>query len=1127
MTEPQVQVFGPLQVSLGGRTARIGAGRQRAVLGRLVLAGGQVIGSDRLVEDVWEGGPPSHAPAVLQVQIHNLRRVLEPSRRPRTAARILVSEGGGYALRLAVGSVDAWRFEAQMRQFEQRMHDPVDRPGALERYRLLDEALNCWHGAAFESFSGASWATAEVSRLTDMRVTATEMRAEAALELGRLGEVVAVLRQQVEEHPGREESVRLLAAAQYRLGQQVEALATVRRAREFLRSDFGIDPGPRLADLESAILKQNVEPDHVGDRTTTPLGISAPPAHRDEPRQRTLPMSSVESLAEPTFYPQQRSALYATAAEACHSGLRLTWLVGAAGAGKTTFTTSVAANLSADGWTTAIGRCPEVDGAPPAWAWTEILAELGGAPPFTEAASGHVDPFTIVRAVTGRCRELVVSSPVVIVLEDAHRADDATLQVLRQLANWLQHEPVLVIVTVRDHELSPALRAAEAALADRMTERIELAGLDLAGTRKVAQDAGLATIDREALQTLHERTGGNPFFVRELSKRIAARGDSRGLPENIRAVLIDRIEQMPEGMLTVLQYIAVWGREIDFDTLVGLSGVAEETLVDLIDSATAAGLAGFDHRERIALDQALVQDTVYNSISPLRCGRMHWSAMEFLEARIDERSADLRDAELLAHHAARGATRTTAAHALHHVVGVARRYERVGIRTGAVGLWRAAVELHDLAGHSARTADQDDRLALFETLRVFADALAYDGQTAHARVVRKRALELAEELDDESLIARALTCRMAPTIRVAQDWCATDTHLIHALEATLARTDSVAERASLLVTLVIETTDVIPLMHERAEEALDLARRTGDPELICAALNAVALTIDGPASASSLRPIADELLGVARAAGRCDYQALAHYLRFLAACRDIDVRAASRHAADAIDCAPYARASPLPDILLSFAAVVEVLRGDLTEAERKYQRFVARMAEADVANMDAIRLVGALTVSWARGDISGLLDRLTPLYAADPDRVAQLYVVGLLHGGDEARARTLFHEHALVRRDFHWPLMCAFRATAAVALGEVQACRELFEALLPYSGTLIGFDTGAAFFGPFDALLADLADRTGDADTAKTLRARADTVLRRIQAVLDSLAPRPTPLPRLTGDEPSPQLATR
>lgn len=1123
MTEPQVQVFGPLQVSLGGRTARIGAARQRAVLGRLVLAGGQVIGTDRLVEDVWEGDPPSHAPAVLQVQIHNLRRVLEPARRPRTAARILVSEGGGYALRLAPGSVDAWRFEEQMRQYEQRVHDPADRPGPLERYRLLDAALDCWHGAAFESFSGASWAAAEAARLTDLRITATELRAEAALELGRLGEVVTVLRQQVEENPGREESVRLLAAAQYRLGQQVEALATVRRAREFLRTEFGIDPGPRLRDLESAILKQRVPTEH----SATARAMAETPPRGGARAVRT---EVVDSGAEPTFYPGQRRALLATAGEARRSGLRMTWLVGAAGSGKTTLVTAVAADLAAQGWTTAVGRCPDVDGAPAAWAWAEILVELGGEP---SGPAGPADPFTIVRAVTARCRELVPSRPVAIVVEDAQRADEATLQVLRQLANWLQREPILVIATVRDFELSPGLRAAEAALADRAAERVELTGLDLAGTRKVAQDAGLATLDPESLQTLHERTGGNPFFVRELSKRIAALGDSPGLPRNtglpgnIRAVVIDRIEQLPEGVLAVLQYLAVWGREIDVDTLAQLSSVAEDELVDLIDAAAAAGLSGFDHRGRIALDRALVQDVVYQSIAPLRRGRMHWSALELLEARLDARYAELADAELLARHAAHGATPATAAQALRHVVAVADRYDRAGNAAGAAAQWRSAVELHELAGHARRGARKQDRLALFEALRGLAGALAGDGQLARARPVRGRALALAEELDDQRLVVRALTGRTVPVLRGAWECATSDTRLRSTLESALARTDSSVERAALLVALSTEAADEPAQAAERAAEAARLAHDCGDPELRCAALNALAYTRIGEPDGSGLPMVAEELFDVARGAGLPDYQALAHYFRFLAACRACDPRAASRHAAAALGTTPDGRPRPLADVLLAFAAVVEVLRGDLPAAERKYRDFAARMAETGAAHPQGPRLVGALTLGWARGDLSGVAAPLAGLYTAEPDRVAQIYAVALLHAGDRARAREVFRAHPAVRGDRYRPLMSAFRGTAAVALGELDASRELFDTLLPFSGTLIGFDTGAAVFGPFDTVLADLADVTGQAATARSLRARAATVLRRVRGALDELVPRPDAGYGGAAEITRPQLAAR
>ncbi|WP_162240287.1 AfsR/SARP family transcriptional regulator [Nocardia arizonensis] len=1109
MTELQVRVFGPLRVSLDGHAAHIGAGRQQAVLGRLVLAGGKSIAVDRLAEDVWEGAPPAQASSVLQVQIHNLRRVLEPKRRPRTPARILVSEAGGYALRLDAASVDAWRFEQLLREYEQKVHSASERPDAGERYRMLDAALECWRGNAFESFAGASWATAEVARLTDLRITATEMRAEVALELGRIGEVVAVLRRQVEEYPGREESARLLALAQHRLGQQIEALATVRRAREYLRSEFGIDPGQRLCELESAILNQSLEEDRIA--------VAAPnePVRIRNPQVESGVRSGRTTVATaPTFYPAQRRAIRATAAEVCAGGLRVIWLVGESGTGKTALVSGVMEGLAADGWTTAAGCCPEVDGAPPAWVWTEILAGLGDTHDLSaarhsgQARPAPVDPFTIVQAVTVRCRELAAVAPIAIVLEDAHRADSATLQVLRQMATWLYREPVLIVLTVRGSELTPALRATEAALVEHATARVQLSGLDADGTREVAGQVGLADLDEETLHTLHRRTGGNPLFIRELSKLLLAGGDLRGLPESIRAVLIERIERLPTGVLTVLQHIAVWGKAIDLDTLAELSGVAEEELVDLIDTAAAADLLVFDARGRIVPDHPLVQDAVYDSIAPLRRSRMHWNALEFMRRRASGDSADLCEVTALAHHAARGATRTTAAYALARVAAAARTCDNLGMRGDATRWWRTAVGLHELADHTVSSAPRADREALLDTLCAFVDSLAHDGCVRSARAVRERALEVAESLSDPHLVTRALTCWRAPVLRGIRDWSLRGDRVYDALEAAVAEEHPPREQAWLLVTLVFESevgADAAR-MHRHARRALELAGPTGDRDLLCAALNAVAFTLSGAAS-TEWRPAADELMRAARGARALDYQSLAHFLRFRAACQDVDLAAAGRYAVRALECAIAAEFRQPLDHLLAFPAVVAVLRGDLTAAEHRYQHFVTRMIRPGIANEEAVRMTGALTLAWARGDLSALVNRCARWYVREPELVAQIYVVALVHAGQTARARAIFHEHPSSPAGFYRQVMTAFRGYAALALGEVGAARDVYAALAPYSGTLIGFDSGAATFGPMDALLGDLAELVGDLDAAAVNRTRASILLDSLRTSLNSLTP--------------------
>ena len=120
----------------------------------------------------------------------------------------------------------------------------------------LSAALAYWRGAAFEEFGGLPWADLEASRLEELRLTAMEMHADAALRLGRAAQAVADLDRLTAEHPLREEAWRLLALALYQSGRQGDALAALRRARAQLAADLGVDPGPALRELEDGILAQ-------------------------------------------------------------------------------------------------------------------------------------------------------------------------------------------------------------------------------------------------------------------------------------------------------------------------------------------------------------------------------------------------------------------------------------------------------------------------------------------------------------------------------------------------------------------------------------------------------------------------------------------------------------------------------------------------------------------------------------------------------------------------------------------------------------------------------------------------------------------------------------------------------
>src|SRR4029079_12845961 len=98
------------------------------------------------------------------------------------------------------------------------------------------------------------------NRLGEMRLLAIEQRAEADLELGRAAEIVDELEGLVGAHPFRERLWRHLMLALYRAGRQADALAAYHRARRALDEELGIEPGPELRDLETAILRQEVAP---------------------------------------------------------------------------------------------------------------------------------------------------------------------------------------------------------------------------------------------------------------------------------------------------------------------------------------------------------------------------------------------------------------------------------------------------------------------------------------------------------------------------------------------------------------------------------------------------------------------------------------------------------------------------------------------------------------------------------------------------------------------------------------------------------------------------------------------------------------------------------------------------
>ncbi|MFG3440652.1 BTAD domain-containing putative transcriptional regulator [Nonomuraea sp. NPDC047897] len=259
--------LGPFQAWAGGASLDLGGQRQRAVLARLLVAGGRAVPVTTLIDELWPGRPPAQALSTVQGYVSRLRRALEPGRAPREEAAVLVSAAPGYALRATVEQVDAWRFEGLVRSDGD--------PAAV--WAAMDAALGLWRGPALAEFADLTWAVTEAGRLEELRLVAVERRADAGLALGRATALVPDLEAHASAYPLREEAWRLLALALYRTGRQGDALGALRRARKVWRDELGLDLTSGLRRLEGDMLAQRLEepaaPPTPGSRGVAPLRV--------------------------------------------------------------------------------------------------------------------------------------------------------------------------------------------------------------------------------------------------------------------------------------------------------------------------------------------------------------------------------------------------------------------------------------------------------------------------------------------------------------------------------------------------------------------------------------------------------------------------------------------------------------------------------------------------------------------------------------------------------------------------------------------------------------------------------------------------------------------------------------
>jgi len=1092
-----LSVLGPVVCSAEAGDVDLGGWRQRAVLARLLVARGQVVSAERLIDDIWGDDRPAQASTSLQAYISRLRRILEPERSTRTQPTTIRTTPPGYSLALDEHQVDAWQFESLL--------STVDGlgPAASDVTRhTLHDALRLWRGDPFADFADEHWTRSEVGRLVELRLSALEASAIAELRLGRTMDAISDLESMVSLAPLRDTAWHLLALAHYRAGRQADALSVIARARHTLVQESGLDLLPALRELETAVLTQSatLSGGLLSETLFADAGVTSPTPQLG--RAMAVISNDVRETrirsadADDAFLGRgaELSVLGKAAERAATGHSRLCVIEGHSGTGKSRLLSEFATGLAQSGWRVGIGRCVEEAGAPAGFPWVEITETLspadsrpnphGRGPDETDQLrDAYLERYRMHRRTSDLLRSAATQGPLLLALDDVHNADSETVALLEHLTRELSNDRVLFVCAGRDNEGAAARETIASISTASRQLRIALGGLGVRDVGEILRAASPVALSDENIATIHRRTGGNVLFVRQFGSLLEASDVDGGnaaeavmlLPAGIRDLVRVRVRRLPEAVQSLLAILTVFGTATDVDLLVETTGNDFEAVVDTIEVALQAGLVTEPQPGRIDFAHDVVKECIAADMSEARRSMLH--------ARIATALATMRQSEAsaIAHHYARAPRYAYAREAVVYSRIAAHDAERQFAFDTAAGLWRQALSALD----ATPEARLDDRLEIsIDLIRT----TALGGDAAEARDLRATALAEAAAIDDAVVTARIIVAYDVPSLWLNQEYGVVDAFLVATIESTLATLspqDSVL-RCRLLTCLALELewsgTD---RGRQAAHAASTMARELGDARLMASALNAQFRLSYLPGQLDERRGIATELLELTQQNGFVPLEVLARLMLAECSCADGRFDTADHHHAEARRMANLYHL-PSPAAVSSwYDGLRELVRGDLASARRAYARAADVSARTRLWENEQAWVAGSeicLALEEGRiGDIVELCEVGSRLW---PGPGMEAYAMALFASGHEADARALRADDP--PREAAYLLSVTWRAFAGLMLNDRDRISWSYNALLPYVREIAGADTAVIAHGPVAQILGDLAARMDLMDKAES-----------------------------------------
>jgi DNA-binding CsgD family transcriptional regulator/tetratricopeptide (TPR) repeat protein len=475
-----------------------------------------------------------------------------------------------------------------------------------------------------------------------------------------------------------------------------------------------------------------------------------------------------QSLNDPLPGRHQETSALATILNQALAGTgRMVLISGEAGIGKTTLTERLAAQARSYQAQVLLGHCYAMTSTQPLAPWKEIW---GTRAPETEELANSSSKEELLEQIAYRFRQETSQHPLVVILEDIHWADTASLELLRYLARQITTMPALLVATYREDDPDTA-NTLSTILPDLVREsraaRFPLQRLTLSDIQSFVASDNLDvphSDDETPLVTyLYERSQGNPFFLTELLHDLIRRQDDSSfsienqteastlpIPSLIRNVIEARINRLSDSTRDLLNIAAVIGQSVPVELWQGVARTDDATLIDAIEEAIEHHIMqeSSDGR-RVRFTHGLVQESLYLGQIALRRNAMHRQIAEYLINQ-PHRSPDT-----VAHHFYRAGD----PRAIEWLVDAAET-------ALAVYAARDAIRLIDQASHLANETGCDVPLAAY---RIQAKACELQGEAERARQTYYELLQTARTAGNREMECQTL-------IDLGLNWADTDYH---------------------------------------------------------------------------------------------------------------------------------------------------------------------------------------------------------------------------------------------------------------------------------------------------------------------------------------------------------------